>query len=74
MDGTITDLNNNSQKGKGYEAGSITAAVFLSKFVEKAKWAHIDIAGSAYWMVDGAYLVKGSNGFRSAVAILLSVR
>ncbi len=62
MDGTITDLNNNSQKGKGYEAGSITAAVFLSKFVEKAKWAHIDIAGSAYWMVDGAYLVKGATG------------
>ena len=36
--------------------------VFLSKFVEKAKWAHVDIAGSAYWMVDGAYLSKGATG------------
>ncbi len=62
MDGTITDLNNCSQKGKGYEAGSITAGVFLSKFVEKAKWAHVDIAGSAYWCVDGAYLTKGATG------------
>ncbi|MDO8510873.1 MAG: leucyl aminopeptidase, partial [Nanoarchaeota archaeon] len=62
MDGSKSDLNNNSQKGKGYEAGSITAGVFLSKFVEKAKWAHVDIAGSAYWMVDGAYLSKGATG------------
>lgn len=62
MDGTISDLNNISQKGKGYEAGSITAGVFLSKFVEKAKWAHVDIAGSAYWGVDGAYFTKGATG------------
>lgn len=62
MDGSKSDLNNNSQKGKGYEAGSITAGVFLSKFVEKAKWAHVDIAGSAYWIVDGAYLTKGATG------------
>jgi len=62
MDGSKSDLNNNSQKGKGYEGGSITAGVFLSKFVEKAKWAHVDIAGSAYWMVDGAYLSKGATG------------
>ena len=32
MDGSITDLNNIAQKGKGWEAGSITAGVFLSKF------------------------------------------
>lgn len=62
MDGTITDLNNISQKGKGYEAGTITAGVFLAKFVEKAKWAHVDIAGSAYWCVDGPYLTKGATG------------
>jgi len=62
MDGSKSDLNNNSQKGKGYEGGSITAGVFLSKFVERAKWAHVDIAGSAYWMVDGAYLSKGATG------------
>lgn len=62
MDGSKSDLNNNSQKGKGYEGGSITAGVFLSKFVEKAKWAHVDIAGSAYWAVDGAYLSKGATG------------
>jgi len=28
-------------------AGSVTAAVFLSEFTEKYKWAHLDIAGTA---------------------------
>ena len=68
MDGSISDLNNISAKGKGYEAGSITGGVFLSKFVEKAKWVHIDIAGSAYWAVDGDYLRKGATG--SGVRVL----
>ncbi|WP_235842420.1 leucyl aminopeptidase [Cysteiniphilum halobium] len=31
----------------GPAAGSITAALFLSKFTEKYTWAHLDIAGSA---------------------------
>lgn len=31
----------------GSAAGSITAALFLSKFTEKYTWAHLDIAGSA---------------------------
>ena len=32
----------------GREAGSITAACFLSRFAEGQKWAHLDIAGSAW--------------------------
>ncbi len=32
----------------GREAGSITAACFLSKFAQKFNWAHIDIAGVAW--------------------------
>jgi len=40
----------------------------LSKFIEKARWAHIDIAGSAYWGVEGAYTQKGATG--SGVRVL----
>jgi len=68
MDGDISDLNNIATKGRGYEAGSVTAGVFLSKFVDKARWAHIDIAGSAFWGVDGDYLKKGATG--SGVRVL----
>ncbi len=32
----------------GPNAGSITAAQFLKRFVEKTPWAHLDIAGVAY--------------------------
>ncbi|MCX7628451.1 MAG: leucyl aminopeptidase [Methylophilaceae bacterium] len=32
----------------GRPAGSITAACFLSRFAKKFKWAHLDIAGTAW--------------------------
>lgn len=42
----------------GPDGGSITAAVFLSKFTENYRWAHIDIAGTA-WRTGAA---KGATG------------
>jgi leucyl aminopeptidase len=42
----------------GREGGAITAACFLAKFTDGLKWAHLDIAGTAY--VTGAQ--KGSTG------------
>ena len=32
----------------GREGGAITAAAFLGKFTQGLKWAHLDIAGTAY--------------------------
>ena len=42
----------------GREGGAITAACFLAKFTQGLRWAHIDIAGTAY--LTGAH--KGSTG------------
>jgi len=42
----------------GREAGSITAACFLSRFAKKMHWAHLDIAGTA-WISGGN---KGATG------------
>ena len=42
----------------GREAGTITAACFLSRFTKKFKWAHLDIAGTA-WDSGGN---KGATG------------
>jgi leucyl aminopeptidase len=42
----------------GREGGAITAACFLGKFTEGMRWAHLDIAGTAY--VGGAQ--KSSTG------------
>ena len=42
----------------GREAGTITAACFLSRFTKKLHWAHLDIAGTA-WKTGKA---KGATG------------
>lgn len=49
----------------GRDAGAITAAAFLARFVGKADWAHLDIAGTAWATAPQ----KGSTG--RPVALLL---
>ncbi|HEX9811535.1 MAG TPA: leucyl aminopeptidase [Burkholderiales bacterium] len=45
LDSNFADIAN---IGGGREAGTILGACFLSRFVTKAKWAHLDIAGTAW--------------------------
>jgi leucyl aminopeptidase len=44
LDSNFADIANIG----GREAGTITAACFLSRFAKKFKWAHLDIAGTAW--------------------------
>jgi leucyl aminopeptidase len=44
LDSNFADIANVG----GKEAGSVTAACFLSRFTEKYTWAHLDIAGTAW--------------------------
>ena len=61
MKSDIADLKN---IGGGRYGGAITAAVFLSEFVEKAKWIHIDIAGPAFRTeAPKGALGKGATGW-----------
>jgi len=61
MKSEIADLKN---IGGGRDGGAITAAVFLSEFVDKAKWIHIDIAGPAYRTDEPrGTLAKGATGW-----------
>jgi leucyl aminopeptidase len=46
----------------GSAAGSITAALFLSEFVSNTKWAHVDIAGSAFYDSPFHHFEKGGTG------------
>ncbi|MBU2887332.1 leucyl aminopeptidase [Gilvimarinus agarilyticus] len=54
LDSNFADMANIG----GREAGSVTAACYLSRFVKDCKWAHLDIAGTA-WKSGGA---KGATG------------
>ena len=44
LDSPIADMSNSG----GREAGTISAACFLSRFAKKFHWAHLDIAGTAW--------------------------
>jgi leucyl aminopeptidase len=54
LDSNFADIANIG----GPEAGSVTAACFLSRFTKEYRWAHLDIAGAAW--VGGAN--KGATG------------
>ncbi|MGB2914394.1 MAG: leucyl aminopeptidase [Pyrinomonadaceae bacterium] len=64
----IADIKNIGPRGK---AGTIMGAVFIQEFIDKAKWAHLDIAGTAW--ADGArpHQSKGPTGV--AIRTLLSL-
>jgi leucyl aminopeptidase len=59
IESDIADLKNISG---GRYGGAITAALFLSSYVEDAKWAHLDIAGPARSRETAGEQVKGASG------------
>lgn len=58
MKSDIADLKN----AGGPTSGTITAGWFLKQFAGKVKWAHLDIAGTAWEEKGRHYLPKGATG------------
>lgn len=56
----VADISNTGSKA--YLAGTVTATCFLENFVEKARWAHLDIAGTADAIPGVNYMGKGASG------------
>ena len=61
----IADIKNIGGRG----AGTITAACFLSRFVDDVTWAHLDIAGTAWDMKGSDISARGATG--AGVRLLL---
>ena len=60
IDGPISDMKNIGPR----EAGSITAAQFLKRFIENdTPWAHLDIAGMVWSDKPGRTWGKGATGY-----------
>mgnify|MGYP000070742836 CR=1 FL=1 len=55
----VADLKNIG----GRPAGTITAAAFLQHFAKDYRWAHIDIAGTAWQEKNSDYRPAGATGF-----------
>ncbi|MCB1721491.1 MAG: leucyl aminopeptidase [Rhodospirillales bacterium] len=61
VESEIADLQNT---GKSRNAGSCTAAAFLGHFIEEGtRWAHMDIAGTAWRKSDQPTVPKFGSGF-----------
>jgi leucyl aminopeptidase len=61
MDSPIADMKNISNSR---EAGSATAAAFLSRFIQNnTPWTHLDIAGVAWSNRERNAVPKGASGF-----------
>jgi leucyl aminopeptidase len=65
LDSPTADLQNVG----GRPGGSITAAAFLKEFVGEAKWAHLDIAGTAWGEGTRSYQRKGALGFPTRLLV-----
>ena len=46
----------------GREAGAITAAMFLSHFVAKVPWIHLDVAGVSWFDSETSLITEGASG------------
>jgi leucyl aminopeptidase len=64
----IADIKNIGPRGK---AGTIMGAVFIQEFIDKAKWAHLDIAGTAWNDAARPHQAKGPTGV--AIRTLVSL-
>ena len=61
MESDVSDIRN---LGKSRYAGACTAAAFLNHFIEDdTKWAHMDIAGTAWRKSDQPTVPKYGSGF-----------
>jgi len=59
VDSEVANVRNSA----GRDAGVITAAMFLKRFVGDTPWAHLDIAGTAFLAKATPYQPKGGTGF-----------
>ena len=62
LESDIADINHTADKGD-FNAGSVTAALFLEQFVDGANWAHLDIAGVGRAESDAGENPKGGTGW-----------
>jgi leucyl aminopeptidase len=64
----VADFNHTADK-YDFSAGSVTAALFLEKFVGDRSWVHLDIAGTGRSEVDAGENIKGGTGFGARLLI-----
>lgn len=62
LESDIADMNHTADK-YDFQAGSVTAALFLERFAGHRRWFHLDIAGPARSESDSGENPKGGTGY-----------
>jgi leucyl aminopeptidase len=60
LDSEVADMRNVASGGG---AGTLSAGLFLSEFVDAKPWAHLDIAGTARASSEDGEVAKGGTGY-----------
>jgi leucyl aminopeptidase len=68
LESDVADFNHTADK-YDFSGGSVTAALFLEKFVGDRKWVHFDIAGPGRSEVDAGENIKGGTGFATRLLL-----
>jgi leucyl aminopeptidase len=68
--GIKSDIADIKNIGPARKAGTIIGGAFIQEFVDKAKWAHLDIAGTAWGDTEKPFRAKGPT----AVAVRTLLR
>lgn len=68
----VADVKNTAKR----YGGAITAGLFLQEFVEKTPWAHMDIAGPAFYEKATDLIPKGASGIpvKTILRFLMNVK
>ncbi|MFH1644631.1 MAG: leucyl aminopeptidase [bacterium] len=69
IESDVADIANTGKPN--YKAGTVTAGWFLSNFVDKSKWAHLDIAGTSDG-VPGIDYIDSKCSAGAAVRLLIN--
>lgn len=72
LESKIADIANANMSNRA--AGTITAGLFLSQFVDETAWAHLDIAGPMSSSGADRWLVPGATGFGARLLLDLTQR
>lgn len=70
MDSDVADIKNTG----GRWGSALTAAAFLSDFVDGTPWAHMDIAGTAFLDDEIKFAAKGATGVGVGTIVALARR
>lgn len=66
MKGDTADLLNSSERREG---AACTAAAFLEQFAKGMRWAHLDIASTAWTYADRGEYTRGANAFGARLLV-----